>query len=392
MRRFKMFLAAILTISLLTCGVPLPPLQASPANDRAAAPSAPVAPSWPKTFDRDGNHIVVYQPQLKSWEKYRTLVADTAISITPKDAKQILGVISWRADTIANVSTRTVYVHDIEVLSSRFPSLDPADEAQMEARFRQIYPTMTFTISLDRMIASLEKSKAPVQSISPSPQVPTIFVSTVPAISLMVDGKPILAPDPGHFPAIRRQYQLGSLLRKSDYYLLNGKTWLKAKEIEGPWTVTAKIPADMAKLPTDQNWGDVLKAVPPPAGASAAPKVFVYGKARRIDRFQGQARLRADSRHQPFLRHQYGKHIFLHKPDNQVYVLISGRWFRAGNLEAPWVFAGNDLPADFAKIPPNFRIPKLSFPFPERRMPVMPCCSRKFPPPPSSIARRRKHP
>ena len=42
--------------------------------------------------------------------------------------------------------------------------------------------------------------------------------------------------------------------------------------------------------------------------------------------------------------------VFLHKPDNQVYALLSGRWFRAGNINAPWIYAGNDLPADFAKI------------------------------------------
>jgi len=43
--------------------------------------------------------------------------------------------------------------------------------------------------------------------------------------------------------------------------------------------------------------------------------------------------------------------VFLHEPDNQVYVLLSGRWFPAGSVEGPWTFAGNELPADFAMIP-----------------------------------------
>jgi hypothetical protein len=34
-------------------------------------------------------------------------------------------------------------------------------------------------------------------------------------------------------------------------------------------------------------------------------------------------------------------------------VLLSGRWFRSKSLEGPWSYAGNDLPADFAKIPEN---------------------------------------
>jgi hypothetical protein len=106
-------------------------------------------PSWPKVFDRNGVHIVVYQPQLRAWQKYRTMVADSAISVTEKAGiKPVVGVISWRADTITNVSMQTVYVKDIEVLDARFPSLDAAEEAQMQKRAHQFYPTMTLTIGL----------------------------------------------------------------------------------------------------------------------------------------------------------------------------------------------------------------------------------------------------
>src|SRR5271154_3891110 len=266
MKKFKRLLVAIVTVCLLSGGLPVAPLQASASvYSGAAASTVTYAPSWPKVFDRDGFHVIVYQPQVKTWQKYRTLVADTAISVTPQGGKQILGVISWRADTITNVSTRTVFVRDIEVLSSRFPSVDPAQDAAMQQRVHQVYPTMTFTISLARMIASVEKANAPVQSISASPEVPTIFVSRVPAIVLMVNGKPVLAPIQG----TTLQYVVNTnwdlFYDKSDYFLLTGKTWLKAKEVAGPWTVTTKLPADMAKLPTDQNWGDVLKAVPPAA-------------------------------------------------------------------------------------------------------------------------------
>ena len=134
MKNWKAFLAVFVVVCLLGPGMSVAPLQAVASSPNPAPASAPVAPSWPRVLDRDGNHIILYQPQLKSWQKYRELVADTAISITPQGGQQILGVISWKADTIANVSTRTVYVHDIEVLSSRFPSLDPAQDAAMQQR------------------------------------------------------------------------------------------------------------------------------------------------------------------------------------------------------------------------------------------------------------------
>ncbi len=45
--------------------------------------------------------------------------------------------------------------------------------------------------------------------------------------------------------------------------------------------------------------------------------------------------------------------MFLHQPDSQIYVLISGRWFRAASLSGPWTYAGDNLPEDFARIPPG---------------------------------------
>jgi hypothetical protein len=348
----KAALAVVIALTLLIGTCPLAPLSASTASITSPAPaaSAPVAPAWPKIIDRDGNHIIVYQPQLKSWEKYRTLVADTAISITPAGGKQILGVISWRANTLANVSERTVYVSDIQVLSSRFPTLEPAQEAQMEEKISHVYPTMTFNVSLNHMIASLEKVKEPVNSAAVSTQVPTIFASTTPAIVLMVDGKPVLVPIEG----TNLQYVVNTnwdlFYDGSEYFLLSGKTWLKSKEPSGPWTATAKLPAEMAKLPKGQNWDGVLKQVPPPAGAPPAPKVFFTEHPAELIVFRGAPFYAPISGTSLSYATNTEDSVFLHKPDNQVYALLSGRWFRAGNINAPWVYAGNNLPADFAKI------------------------------------------
>lgn len=140
------------------------------------------------------------------------MVADTAISVTGKGQKPILGVISWRADTITNVSAQTVYAYNIQVLDARFPSLNGTQEAEMQKRAHQLYPTMTLTIGLPRMIASLEKVNDPVRSISECPEVPSILVTMSPAIVLVVDAKPVLAPIEGTNLGVCRQHQLGSIL------------------------------------------------------------------------------------------------------------------------------------------------------------------------------------
>ena len=307
--------------------------------------------SWPKSFDRNGTHVIIYQPQLKAWQRYRTLVADTAVSIAQNGQKPVLGVISWRAETITDVSARVVYIRNIQVLNSRFPSLDPAHEAAMQQRVHQIYPTMTFTIGLSRMIASLQKVNTPVHSINAVTQAPAIFVSTVPAIVLLVDGKPVLAPIQG----TSLQYVVNTnwdiFYDRADYYLLTGQTWLKSAQLPGPWTVTMKLPAEIAKLPLHENWDEVLKAVPPHAGTQAAPRVFFTETPAELVAFRGKpvyARIPGTS-----LSYATNteSNVFLHQPDNRIYVLISGRWFSAANLDGPWSYAGNSLPADFAMIP-----------------------------------------
>jgi hypothetical protein len=349
MNKGKELLALFVGACLLTEPVPSKLLGKAQGN----AGSAPASSPWPRTLDADGAHVIVYQPQLKSWRGYRTLVADTAVSITPNGGKPILGVISFKAETITDVSARTVFIRDVEILSSRFPSLDPAQDAAMQQRVHQFYPRMTLTISLDRMIASLEKVNASVPTIAASTQVPTIFFSTSPAIALIVDGKPVLAPIPG----IAIEYVVNTtwdlFFDKSDYYLLNGKTWLQSKDLNGSWAVTTRLPPDMSRLPADQNWGDVLKAIPPSGGAQAAPKVFFAEKPAELILFTGQpiyARIPGTN-----LLHATNTetNVFVHEPDKQIYVLLSGRWFRSGSLEGPWSYAGNELPPDFAMIPPG---------------------------------------
>ena len=342
-----MVFVTMLTLSLLLVPFSTPFLQASPA-----APSAtPDVSPWPRAVDRDGAHVIVYQPQVKSWRGFRSLVADTAVSIQQGNSKPVLGVISWRADTITNVSSRNVFIRNIEVVSSRFPSLDATQEAGMQQRVRQVYPTMTLTISLDRMIASVEKANSPVQAITANPQPPLILFSTTPAILLFVEGKPVLAPVPG----TALQYVVNTtwdlFFDSSDYFLLDGKTWIKSKNLGGPWTATSKLSGDFAKIPKGQNWDDVLKAVPAAAAPSAAPKVLFTEKPAELLLFKGAPAYAKI----PGTALQYAantdSNVFLHTPDNQIYGLLSGRWFRASTLEGPWTFASNELPADFSRLP-----------------------------------------
>ena len=186
-----------------------------------------------------------------------------------------------------------------------------------------------------------------------APRLPTILVSTSPAIVLLVDGKPVLAPVQG----TTLQYVVNTnwdlFYDNSAYYLLNGRVWLTAKALQGPWVTTTKLPPDMARLPRNQNWDEVLKAIPPTARAQSPTNVLFTAKPAELIVFRGKPVYSKIPGTSLSYATNTDSKVFLHQPDNQIYVLISGRWFRAASLEGPWTYAGGSLPPDFAMIPPG---------------------------------------
>ena len=78
--------------------------SAAPAGNgdtSAAAPPAPVDGGWPRLYDLpSGGTILVYQPQVASWEKQTHLVAFSAVSHRAKAGdKPAVGTIKLEADT-----------------------------------------------------------------------------------------------------------------------------------------------------------------------------------------------------------------------------------------------------------------------------------------------------
>ena len=309
-------------------------------------------PGWPREFDRNGAKLIVYQPQIQSWERFRMLKADTAVSITPSGQKQpVLGVISWEATTVPDLTTRTVAINDIHVIGGRFPSLSAAAATAMQEKVTQSYPSKSLVISLDRMLAGFkakETATAPPLNTAPPP----IYVSMSPAILLFVDGDPVRVPigDTGVEYVVNTTWDL--FYSGSQYYLLDEKQWLTARALTGPWTATTSLPAGMAKISSGGNWPEVTKALPAKAGGPA-PKVFFTSKPAELLVFKGSPAFSPIPKTGLAYATNTSSNVFKYGTNHQFYVLISGRWFQAASLDGPWTYAGGNLPDDFKNIPSN---------------------------------------
>lgn len=308
---------------------------------------------WPRQVSKDGAQLVYYQPQLDDWKDFKELTCQLAFTLTPKGGKTVPGVASIRGTTVVDKESHTAVIQNITATSVRFPSLDEKTEAPLEALFRQMLPTGGEPISVDRLIADLDSKKTAAQPIPMKNDPPPVFYSTKPAILLVVDGKPVLSPIEKtdlEF-MVNTNWDLFFEKSKKQYYLVAGNAWLTASDLHGPWKPAQSLPKDMAKLPANENWDEVKKLVPPPPPSGAAPQVFFSDTPAELLLVTGEPAYAKIAGTQLAYVSNTENDIFLDDAEKQYYILLSGRWFRSKSLQGPWSYAGDNLPADFAKIP-----------------------------------------
>jgi hypothetical protein len=322
---------------------------------RGQAPAAAAAQDigWPRQFTKNGATLVIYQPQLDAWKNYKELTARAAFALTPAGGQETLGVVTVKADTIVDKSTRTVFLRDIDAQSVRLPSVDPSAADHMEKLFKSLLPTGGNPIALDRLMADIEKDKVPTTPVALKNDPPTIFYSAQPAILLIVEGEPVLNPIQGTnlTSVVNTNWDLFQETATKRYYLLYSTGWLTANDLKGPWTTTQAVPPDMAKLPAGDNWDPVKKMVPPPPPSGTVPQVFYNNGPAELISLRGAPVYTPIPKTQLLYVTNTNNDVFLHNAERQFYILLSGRWFRSAALEGPWTFAGASLPPDFARIP-----------------------------------------
>lgn len=360
--RRRVALVMIWSLLLTPGGLVRGPLSgdAAAAAGQAAAPATPptaVDGGWPRSYATpSGAHLIVYQPQVASWENQKRLTLYAAVSYTAKGAaKPVLGTVKAEADTRVSVAERLVDFSVFKVTESNFSALGKDQMHEVVAEITKSIPQDERVIALDRVLARLDKSQIlpkNVEGVKADP--PTVFFSKSPAVLVNLDGDPVWSPIAGNDLkyAINTNWDLFEHGPTRTYYLRDDSFWLKASSLEGPWTPAGKLPESFGKLPGDDNWKDVRAALPgkTPPGKSL-PKVFVSTKPAEIILLSGEpSYLLVDGTGLLWVQNTESDVFRLHK-GGPVYYLVAGRWFSAPDFSGPWTFATPNLPGDFRKIP-----------------------------------------
>jgi hypothetical protein len=319
---------------------------------------------WPRVWFRDGVTNTIYQPQLDSWD-YFTLKATSAVSVQPQGATQpIFGAIHFVARTRVDRAEREVYFETIDIAQVDFPSAGKQENTYLAA-LRSLLPKQVKTISLDRLEASLailgarqKASGVPLNNVPP-----VILFSTAPAVLILVDGPPVYLPIEG--TPLERVFNTRALIlrdRSGKYYLHLFDGYVEAPDLSGPWTVAGKVPGDVKKVEkaaVQARQVDLLAGQEnpetkklPSLESTPVPKLYLATGPTELIVLQGEPQWTPIPSTQLLYVTNTVAHVFKNLTDQQVYVLLSGRWFRSTSFKGPWDFVpGASLPKDFTKIP-----------------------------------------
>ena len=194
-----------------------------------------------------------------------------AVSIAPAEGDPVLGALFVEGRTETDIDDRTVILYDTSIVDMNFPSVSEAEQEALRARLQALIPNMSRQIDLDRILVALDRAEHSVREVNASLEPPMSFVSTEPAILVLLDSDAAFArmeegAEPGF--AVNTNWDLFEV--GDTYYLRDDRNWLTADDWHGPWRQAPDgAPVEVRRLPTDENWKAVHEAI----GAWARPEL-----------------------------------------------------------------------------------------------------------------------
>jgi hypothetical protein len=165
--------------------------------DSAAAVAQPDPITFPRTLTGDAGTVVIHTPQIDSWKDFASIEGRLAIAVTPAgEDEPVLGVAEFTADTDPNLELRVVAVENTEITVTSFPVSDAGQRERLDAIVRSTVQHRTQYVPLDVILTYIAPNASVPEEQGLSFEPPPVFYSTTPAVLVMTEGEPLLAPLP----------------------------------------------------------------------------------------------------------------------------------------------------------------------------------------------------
>jgi hypothetical protein len=303
---------------------------------------------WPQEIAAPEGTITVYQPQPESLVGH-ALSGRAAMSLQLKDKSDaIFGAFWFTAKIDTDRDEGTAIVRSVEVTKVRWPDSKDAAEQRFTQIVNDAVPASGFEISLERLSASLataEREQESLQNLKNDP--PKIVFRDTLAVLLLYDGAPRFSPvEKSHYErALNTPFVVVRKQGTTICYLSSGELWYEAKDPLGPWANTMSPPADLVQMLPPPDSKELAPKAPPEIVVATEPTELIAtdGKPSWKSLTGGEI-LYVENTETPWLRQL---------ATGNMYVLLSGRWYRSKSTSGPWTFVrADELPAGFKEIPP----------------------------------------
>jgi hypothetical protein len=303
---------------------------------------------WPRQFDSSSGSFVIYQPQPQDLNG-DVLTGRAAFSLRKSnDTHPTFGVLWYTEQIEIDRDSSTVTARSLEVTKVRLPGITSDEATRYEAVVETEAAGWDLSGSLDELqagLAAAEKERASVAGIDNVP--PKILFQDRRAILVVYDGAPTLERVEGSKleRVVNTPYAVVFDPRNRYYYLNGANLWYRAKDPLGPWASISSPPAAIREivLPDTSRYDQVEGPPPEVLTATEPTELIATDGPPRYAPLVGEGLL--------YLTNTESD-VVLEVSTQYLYVLLSGRWFRAPSMDGPWTFVrGDKLPASFRRVP-----------------------------------------
>jgi len=314
-----------------------------------------LAGRWPMHVSSDAGDITVFQPQLDDFQGDQ-ISARAAVSVAvPNQQQPIFGAIWLQSRVSTDRVARTVQILGVTITRSRFPNVDPAMEKTLTVAIGQAIAENPPTLSLDQLLTMMEtiqKQQAAAADLQNTP--PKIVFLDHPAVKVQYDGQPrLIAAGDGSLMRVGNTPFFVVLDPQSKTYFLKGAgKWFSAPDPLGPFQSAASVPPAVSALADASDYKDPQTPLTPTQYASL--EIVTATDPTELIWTDGEPQMGTIAGTDLLYVTNTDSDVFLLIDTQQLYVLLSGRWYVAPNRNGPWTYVPPDkLPDDFRRIPAN---------------------------------------
>lgn len=304
---------------------------------------------WPKSFYTNGSIAKFYEPQPESYQGDLLKVRAAISLLRNGQTDPVFGVL-W-ADVTINPQNNMLNWQKVTVTNIKFPGEASDNEiAKFRTDLEKAGSAWNVSFSKDELnaqLASSEKESQLSSNLRTNP--PKIIYTKKPSILVTIDGEPEFNANSewGVEQVINTPF---TLVKNTDqqYYLYGNKRWYRSVSITGPWSMVSRVPSRLNKMDQAVRTSDTSTS----SKENIISDIIVSTESAELIQSDGEARFTPIHGTNLLYMSNTSNDIFMDVNSQSYFVLISGRWYKAPNLNSQWLYMASDnLPADFAKIP-----------------------------------------